>query len=259
MEEVLRGRGLEIEVFNAGFPGWTSLENLVSLAIRDLDLEPDIVVLYQGINDLQPASHRPFDAQYENGHAEETVKALGFGLQPLKWYEHSLFVEKARELVVGDRDPWRRLQRALPPDDGVPELPEEAVETFERNIRSFVAVAAAGGAEVVLATQPIQIRDAFAEADRAYLAQWIVGLDPKVVPDQLERFNTVVRERAMAGPALLADVSRDVPWKEGDFADPMHFSADGSARMAAFMADVIESVLDGTVGTDGGSSRAAGE
>jgi lysophospholipase L1-like esterase len=259
MEEILKQRGLEAEVFNAGFPGWTSLENLVSLAIRDLDLDPDIVVLYQGINDLQPASHRPFDSQYERGHAEETVRALGFELQPLRWYEHSLFVEKVRQLVVGDRDPWRRLQGAVAGDDGVQELPTEALETFERNVRSFVAVAAAGGAKVLLATQPARIRDAFAEADQAYLAQWIVGLDPKVVPGQLERFNAVVRERAMAGPALLADVARDVPWKDGDFADPMHFSADGSARMATFMADTIESVLNGTVGTEGGSSRAAGE
>jgi len=259
MEEILRGRGLEAEVFNAGFPGWTSLENLVSLAIRDLDLEPDIVVLYQGINDLQPASHRPFDSQYENGHAEETVRALGFELQPLKWYEHSLFVEKARELFLGDRDPWQRLQGVVPPNDGVLELPTEALETFERNVRSFVAVAVAGGAKVVLVTQPIQIRDAFAEADHAYLAKWILGLDPMVVPAQLERFNTVVRERAIAGPAHLADVARDIAWKEGDFGDPMHFSPDGSARMASFMADIIERAVDRTGGIEGGSPRVAVE
>ena len=255
MEQILRERGLDAEVFNAGFPGWTSLENLVSLAIRDLDLNPDIVVLYQGINDLQPASHQPFDSQYEHGHAEEAVRALGFELQPLKWYEHSLFVEKARELVVGKRDPWQRLQNLVPPEDAMLELPTEALETFDRNVRSFVAIAVAGGSKVVLVTQPLRVRSESAEADRAYLAQWLLGLDPTAVPAQLERLNSVMRELTMAGPAVLADAAKGVAWKDSDFGDPMHFSARGSTRMASFMADIVEGISDGSDGTEGGSRR----
>lgn len=258
MEQILRERGLDAEVFNAGFPGWTSLENLVSLAIRDLDLNPDIVVLYQGINDLQPASHQPFDSQYEHGHAEETVRALGFELQPLKWYEHSLFVEKARELVVGERDPWQRLQESAPHDDDMSELPGEAIETFERNIQSFVAVAVAGGSKVVLVTQPIRVRGEFVEADRAYLAGWILGLDPMVVPTQLERLNSVLREVTTTGPAVLADVANEVAWRDSDFGDPMHFSSDGSARMARFMADIVEGALGGSGCTESGSRQPSG-
>ena len=255
MEETLRDRGLEVEVFNAGFPGWTSLENLVSLAIRDLDLDPDIVVLYQGINDLQPASHQPFDSQYEHGHAEESLRALGFELQPLKWYDHSLFVEKARELVVGNRDPWQRLQNLTPPEDALLELPTAALETFDRNVRSFVAIAVAGGSRVALVTQPLRVRSESAEADRAYLAQWLLGLDPTAVPTQLERLNSVMRELTMAGPAVLVDAAKGVAWKDSDFGDPMHFSAEGSTRMASFMADIVEGISDGSDGTEGGSRR----
>ena len=255
MEQILREQGLDAEVFNAGFPGWTSLENLVSLAIRDLDLNPDIVVLYQGINDLQPASHQPFDSQYEHGHAEETMRALGFELQPLKWYEHSLFVEKARELAVGKRDPWQRLQNLAPPEDAMLELPTAALETFDRNVRSFVAIAVAGGSKVVLVTQPLRVRSESAEADRAYLAQWLLGLDPTAVPVQLERLNSVMRELTMAGPAVLADAAKGVAWKDSDFGDPMHFSARGSTRMASFMADIVEGISDGSDGTEGGSRR----
>jgi lysophospholipase L1-like esterase len=258
MEQILRERGLDAEVFNAGFPGWTSLENLVSLAVRDLDLDPDIVVLYQGINDLQPASHQPFDSQYEHGHAEETLRALGFELQPLNWYEHSLFVEKARELVVGKHDPWQRLQNLAPPEDGVLELPAAALETFDRNVRSFVAIAVAGGSRVVLVTQPLRVRSGSAEADRAYLAQWLLGLDPTAVPAQLERLNSVMRELTTAGPAVLADAAREVVWRDSDFGDPMHFSGDGSARMARFMADIVEGISHGSGGTESGSRQQSG-
>ncbi len=259
MEEILRERGLEAEVFNAGFPGWTSLENLISLSIRDLDLEPDIVVLYQGINDLQPASHQPFDSQYEHGHADESVRALGFDLQPLRWYERSLLVEKARELVVGKRDPWQRLQSTSPPDEAMTELPAEALETFERNIRSFVAVAVAGGSEVVLVTQPMRIRSEHVDADEAYLAQWILGLDPVVAPAELERFNSVLRDLSMTGTAWLADVAGEVVWEENDFNDPMHFSPEGSTRMATVMADAVEKILEGAEGAEGESPQVVRE
>jgi len=246
IETTLRSHGLDVEVFNAGFPGWTSLENLVSLAIRDVDLAPDVAVLYQGINDLQPASHRPFDGQYEHGHADMVVRALGFELQPLKWYDRSLLVEKTRDLVLGEVDPWRRLRSASGPREFMPEVPAEAVATFERNVRSYVAVATAAGAQVVLVTQPIRVRRGSHDADLSYLAQWVDGLEPTAVPVQLERFNAVLRGLSLEGQTLLIDVAREVPWEDGDFADPMHVSARGSERMAAFLADSLErTVLPG--------------
>jgi lysophospholipase L1-like esterase len=239
VETALRRRGLDVEVFNAGFPGWTSLENLISLAIRDVDLAPDVVILYQSINDLQPASHRPFDAQYEHGHAEIVIRALGFDLQPLRWYERSVLVEKSRELVLGESDPWQRLSG---PGAGepVPEVPAEAVTTFERNLRSYVAVAAAADARAVLVTQSIRVRRGSVDADLRYLAQWIEGLEPIAVASQLERFNEVMRVVSREGTALLIDVAREVPWEDGDFADPLHFSGRGSERMADFMARSLE-------------------
>jgi len=39
------------EVINAGTPGWTTAENLINLQFRLLALEPDMVVIYEGVND----------------------------------------------------------------------------------------------------------------------------------------------------------------------------------------------------------------
>ena len=85
-------------------------------AVRDIDLEPDVVVLYQGINDLQPASLDPFDPAYER-HADLTRRALGFDLPALPWHRRSLLVEELRFLTArapGVRaERWSRLTRAL--------------------------------------------------------------------------------------------------------------------------------------------------
>jgi lysophospholipase L1-like esterase len=238
LETSLRDQGFQAEVFNAGFPGWTSLENLVSLAIRDVDLQPDVVVLFQGINDLQPASHQPFDGQYERGHARQAVRALGFELRPLAWYEHSIIVERTRDLVFGERDPWKRFESISPTYGRVKMLPAEALAVFERNIRTFVAIATASGSEVLLVTQPLRIRRDFSDADLSYLAQWIPGLEAMAVPAQLERMNLILKKIAEEGPAALADAASGLHWSDKDFEDPMHFSHRGSARLARFIADI---------------------
>jgi len=41
-----------VEVVNAGFLGYTTWENLTTFAFRALELEPDLVMLYMGVNDL---------------------------------------------------------------------------------------------------------------------------------------------------------------------------------------------------------------
>jgi lysophospholipase L1-like esterase len=243
MEERLQSSIPEAEVWNAGFPGWTSAENTIALLLRDVDLAPDVVILFPGINDLQPAAHRPFDPQYEDGHAEQTVRAMGFELRPLPAYERSLFLETVRNLILGPSNPADRLEARAATGGRPDALPAAALAAFERNLRSYIAVANAHGAVVVLATQPLRLRRAAAAADRAYLAQWITGLDPDAVGLQLDRLNDVSRRVAAEGGAVLADVALEVKWRDADFADPMHFSKAGSMKMAEHMASVLEELM----------------
>lgn len=230
------------EVWNAGFPGWTSAENMISFALRDGDLEPDLVIFYQGINDLQPAAHQPFDRQYEGGHAAESRLALGLGLPPIGWSERSLLLEKARDLLGQPRDPWQRLK--MPAAGGrLERLPEAAVATFERNVRSLAALARSRGSRVLLVTQPLRLRRNAADADRQYLAGWLQGLEPLAAAGELERLNEVLRRQAGQEGVGLADAAREIAWDDADFVDPMHTSAAGSCKLAAYLAPRAEEQL----------------
>lgn len=46
-----RGHG-NVRVINAGVGSWTSWESLINFELRVLDLEPDMIILYDAINDL---------------------------------------------------------------------------------------------------------------------------------------------------------------------------------------------------------------
>lgn len=49
----------QIEVINAGVPYYTSWETLANFQFRVLDLQPDMVLIYDGINDLNARAHLP--------------------------------------------------------------------------------------------------------------------------------------------------------------------------------------------------------
>jgi lysophospholipase L1-like esterase len=255
LEVELRRTVPAVEVWNAGCIGWTSLENLISLADRDVDLAPDVVVLLQGINDLQPAVHEPFDPQYERGHAEVSLRALGLDLPPLPWWQRSLLLEQARKLAVSESDPWGLLRPPARPGPQRLKMDSEAVVTFARNVRSFIAVAREHGARVLLVTQTIRIRQQHRDSDLAYLAGWLPGLDPVAAPAQLERFNDVLRRLADGRHTVLADAASEVGWTDGDFADPMHSSSTGSAKLAAYLAGRVGPLLEVAVGGTAEASR----
>ncbi len=247
LETRLRAVYPAVEVWNAGFPGWTSQESVISLAIRDLDLSPDLCVLYQGINDLQPASHRPFDPEYEHGHAELARRALGLELPPASWLGRSLLAEKLRDLSRGARgpdDPWQALA-APGAAQRQARIAPEGVAAFERNVRSFAALAASRGAGVLLVTQPIRIRAASRAADLAYLAGWYPELRPEAAPGELARLNEVVRRLAAAGVGELADAEREIAWTDADFGDPMHYTDGGRKKLVDYLAPRIARRLPG--------------
>ncbi len=232
--------GGEPEVWNAGFPGWTSLENLISWVQRDLRLEPDLLILFQGINDLQPASHQPFDPGYEHGHAEVARRALGLELPPMHWSDRSLLLEQLRDWIDGPEDPWSRLKVPTRPDQRAGVLPDDAIETFRRNVRSLISVAHGHGIPVLLVTQPLRIRARSRQADLDYLAGWLLGLEPEAAAQELERLNDVLRAMGRNDPDVRVwDAATVVDWQDRHFADPMHFSAAGSELFASALAEQI--------------------
>jgi hypothetical protein len=57
----------------------------------------------------------------------------------------------------------------------------------------------------------------------------------------------------------LADVAREVAFDDADFVDPMHYSAAGSDRLAAFFAPrvaaLVREIAAGAGGAPGGGDR----
>lgn len=234
----------DVDVANAGFPGWTSLESLLSLEIRDVDLRPDLVVVYSGVNDLQPAGHQPFVPDYSAGHAEILPRVTGVVPVPVRLVSRFLFVETLLDWLRPGRPegvegyaPAYSWSGGARKDD----IPAEAVAVYERNLRSTIGVAAAHGAKVLLVTQAARIRTGAASADDEWLKGWTPGLTSAGYLAGLARYNAVARKLGDEGTALFLDPFAGGAFGDGDFLDPVHFSAAGSEKFSRILAGFVES------------------
>ncbi len=228
------------DVANAGFPGWTSLESLVSLEIRDVDLAPDLVVVYSGVNDLQPAGHVPFYPDYSIGHADILPRVTGVAPVPVRLVSRSVLLEwiLGRLRPAGSPAPAEGFTPSYAWSGGPKrdDIPAAAVTVYERNLRSTIAVARAQGARVLLVAQSARLRAGHEAEDRAWLEGWTPGLTSTGYLAGLARYNAVAKKLGAEGAALFLDPFAGGAFPDAAFQDPVHFSPEGSDRFARALA-----------------------
>jgi lysophospholipase L1-like esterase len=233
-----------IDVANAGFPGWTSLESRVSLEIRDLELDPDLVVVFSGVNDLQPAGHVPFREDYSAGHTDILPRVLGVAPVPVRLVSRSVFLESllGRLRGAGDATAAEGFAPSYAWNGGSrqDDIPAAAVAVYERNLRATIAAARAHGARTLLVAQSARVRAGHEAADRAWLEGWAPGLTPAGYLAGLARYNAVARALAAEGAALFLDPFAGGAFPESAFADPVHFTPEGSERFAEALAAYLK-------------------
>lgn len=237
----------EVRVVNGGCGGWTSYETLFNLHLRILDLEPDAIVFYQGVNDLKSRFVWPPEA-YRGDNSGHRDLASTLVMPPL--IEHSAVARVALTnlgLMVPHSDLERSLVRA--PDENVwgeyriqvktknypsgtfADMPIKEMlahnppRYFERNMRLQIGMARARGAEVVLAT--------FAHRAQS------VARGPEVfgeLDDAFEEMNDVVRRVAAESRTKLLDFGRYLARDPQYFMDEVHLTVAGAKEQGRVFA-----------------------
>ena len=253
LEQALRARypGRDIRVWNAGYLWYTSEHSLLQYLTTVKDLEPDMIVMWHGINDLIRSfsppvyAHGEYRADYGHfaGPAGAMVQErfsrplLRVRLLALEW-----FLPRLGNLLA---PLYSDLREARRPPVAVREFPSLAA--YRRNLESFAELCRADCVALVVGTQPSLYRpglDGKELASIAFPMELCCGPDGDYADmDSMIRgmglFNDETRAFARRHGIPLADLEAEVP-KNGDFLyDDCHFTERGGSRVAEVLARTV--------------------
>jgi len=153
--ELEKRTGRDFEVLNAGISGWTSAEMLITWFLTIQDFQPDVVVLHEAVNDLEPRFLAGFQPDYSHWRLPmETHPVTGLERVLVRVSKLYVYMQlrggKAPEILDVTTD------RSGPKEPLLAEgrLPHETSLAFRRNILSIARSARDDGREVVLMTLP---------------------------------------------------------------------------------------------------------
>ena len=234
----------DVQVINAGAVAYDSWNSLVNLQFRVLDLDPDLVVIHHGTNDVHarlvvPDAYRG-DGTGRKKHWEPPVASFAT--------RHSILWRiVARKLGIGDRphyglgsfiDAPTYVGAYSPNPDPTLDLMQVLRSNppvyFRRNLINMVAVARAHGVRVVLSTWAHSPHF----EDYAATPHYQQGF---------REINDVVREVAAEQEVPLFDFAAVMPTDKDYWDEGRHVSEAGAEFKAALFAEFIAGELGASV------------
>lgn len=268
LETMLRESGFNARVINAGTPGWTSYESLLNFHLRLKYLQPDLLIVGDGWNDLTTRVVSPV-AYYtsDNGGAKAGAPVRfplcerSTILRTLRILTGKAYPHMAERLVHDAKVYYGHCFHSVFRRPGFENLDlrgilrENPPIYFESNQEALYHAASATGAEVLFLTFN------FSKTGHAMLESF--GIDPndgemvQLYIDAFEEMNAAVRRTATRLGARLLDVDALFPQSERfeDFySDGFHSNEAGADKKAA----IVFEYLREEVGLPAATAHASG-
>lgn len=205
-----------IEVINAGLGGATSAENLIRLIFTVSEVEPDLLVIQHGLNDVWPRLTGTLRRDYGNYRKCWEAPSV---FNPRYTLAYSAVLWLTRFTLLGNYIAHKaKLLKtrqladytSRPSEGGALDLKTNDARCFRRNTELMVTVSREMGARVLLATPP-----------------FTSNLDTLLV-ETIEEHSEVLREIAKRKGTLFFDFAAEIPRDEELFPDGIHVSQKGS-------------------------------
>lgn len=232
----------EWSVMNAGVTGYTSRHILAYAQGSLFDLEPDLLIVLTGRNDLHcNESFHPdrFRADYAHMHG---VRDEPEGLR--KWLiRNTWFYCTLARWRQGIKSGLGRVMRRKGPP--VPEMGPRGIGAFRRNIEDLLALAKRRNIPVLLLSEapgylPLTMPDGSANPHLWHLDRDAPGCAPDVYTRGLEAYG----DQLAATGAPYIDLVREMPRDPALFVDSIHMSGKGGEETARRIVPVARKLLE---------------
>ncbi len=250
LEQELKRRGYKnVDVVNSGAGAWTSLESLVNFELRVLELDPDIIIVYHGVNDILGRFVWPHEA-YTSDNSGAAAPVLMFMPSILEYSSLLRYVMIRTGMVKPHSSIDRYLAKPAPtfrffdfynqrargtyPQGIFKDVSAEEMlaantpKYFERNLGNLVVMAKYHGVKTVLAT--------FAYSP--YFPDKPTSSSPEFRSAYSE-MNESLKSVARRTGAYLFDFAAEFPTDKHLYTDGVHVNAHGSRLKARLFADYL--------------------
>jgi lysophospholipase L1-like esterase len=224
-----------VQVINAGVPGYNSWEMLANLEFRVLDLDPDLVIIYEGVNDVHARMVEP--SAYRG---DDFGRRQAWQIPHVALWEHSALLRilsramnVTRQVSIDDfvSSPtylswpfeYRLDEDGLDPSKILEENPPIY---FQRNLENMIAVASEHGVEVLFSTW----------AYSPYLNDYA---SKEYYQQGFRENNEVVKDVANEHHIPLFDFAAVMPQDAKYWADGRHVNEAGALEKARLFAEFI--------------------
>lgn len=230
------------EVFNAGKSGDFSADHVAMISNRILHLEPDLIVLFCGINDLWKVkydySHRPVN-QVQTPRRLEYYKLF---LSDFQIYRriYNVFKKHSPETILMESD-YKSKVKWLSKMSYGNELPDFNTQAYEKNLRSIIGMCKVNNIQLLLVSQAVTWDSSIDDfKDLNWLS--FIGEDrfkEKDLKKQMNIYNDIMERIASETNTPFYDLSSDIPASKTYFYDDCHFNNKGTKYFSKHVADLI--------------------
>lgn len=243
VETSLRQKGFpQVEVINAGVPGYNTYGVLRNLLTEGFRLEPDYLVLYCAWNDIKYFHHE-----------KPLLRTFSNEITPTPLYEYQNFIDRwlceISQVYVRIRYRyfmWKekigtegRKPRTKPTD----RIDREMLNQYHLNLKTFVDVARNIGAVPVLMTEATLVTSHNTPEEKKKIQYDFQSLTPKSLERAYKLTDILVKKTAREKKVFMIDASHFLTGKSQFFYNNGHLSKEGSAALAAIVSEALVKLL----------------
>lgn len=236
---------LNAEVFNAGKSGDITVDHIVMLTNRIVHLEPDLIVVFAGINDLIRKNYDYTHQLIIHDHKDptfSTIHYLKLILSNSQIYRrmYNVFKSYSIESISFQSNYKERVKwfNRLPLSK---EQPASNLAAFEINMKTILGICLANNIKLILVTQATTWDSKLDSFNGLIWMSFIGGdrLPEHVLKAEMEKYNDVLRKIAEESNVLLYDLSNEIEPSREFFYDDCHFNNNG----VKFYCEGLENII----------------
>ena len=258
LNDYLHNAGFDsVEVINAGVAGYSSYDNLISISFRVLPLEPDLIIIYQGFNDIDKRFVYP-SARYLGDNSGAEAPSISDRVMPGIW-EYSTYlrilgiragyIHSHGELDLhGNRmaqsnyslEFKRQVNRGTYPSGIFEEasagkmLADNPPIHFQRNLVTMLGISESHNVDVLLVTMVLS-KDFHARTGSARGKFY----SNEVLQSAMAQHNDITRRIAESTETPLFDMAIEFPDDPALLTDGLHMNAEGNRVRAQLIGDFV--------------------